>query len=448
MLYNINRLYLLIGIMLYTLLIGYWSGNVFNYAHYNILNILTFCSFIFTIWNNTNKPESYYSEYKIVAIVFLYSIVFVSLYMMMSDYYTDNTFIFSEADARNYERTSFAIKDMSFLEAIRYIVIARGWTYEDWGAPMFMGFILKLIPSKLFLNFVYVGLNTLGALFLFRIGKFIMSVQYAFLATLAYAISSYSVFFMGVFLKEQIMVFLVITSLYLLYEYWENKHMYFLVLGGVLSSLLFFFRPAITVFVWISYAVMMMSGTKSNVVKLSFIIVGIGVLGLTYSAMMQSAERFDDASKYVNSTFSEATKIVVYLGGLVGPFPAIFQTQEIITYKPLFGSGLLYKFLLFFPFWKGFVYCLKSRSLEVLPLFSFVVVEILSLYFVLDTLELRKSMPHVPLFILAAFWYMDKYDDDADEDVQQTPYYVWSRRQLFFCAFLVFAMSLVWNTMK
>ena len=448
LLLSTNRAYLLVGVLLYAILAVYWGSHIGTYGYYNILNVLVFCSYSFVLWNSCGKSEYFYTESRLALTVFTYSLVFVGLYMLLSHYYTGNTFIFSEADARNYERTSFAIKDMSFGQAIDYIVYQRGWTFEDWGAPMTMGFVLKMIPSKLFLNFFYVLLNTIGALLLFRIGKKLMSAQYAYMSSLTHAISSYSMFFMGVFLKEEIMVFLVIVSVYFLYEYWQSKNLIYIVIGFIASFLIVFFRPAVAVFVWISYGTLLMFGSKDNVLKGFFILIALAVAVYTYTMMRQSASRFEDASEYVNSTFSETTKYVISLGGLIGPFPALLQMHELITYKPLLGAGLLYKFLLFFAFWKGFIHCIKSHCVYMYPVFAFVILEIIGLYFVLDTLELRKSMPHIPFFILAAFWFMDRYDEDADEEVQQTLYYVWTRREFYVCIFLVFAMTLVWNTLK
>lgn len=448
MIYRTNRTYLLSGVLLYLLLLAYWGSSIGDYAIYNIVNVIVFCSYIFVLWNVSGKVDEYYTEFRLASTVFVYSSIFVTLYLFLSDYYTGNTFVFSESDARVYEKTSFAIKDMTLSNAINHIVQTRGWSVEDWGAPLSMGFILKIIPSKFFLNFVYILLNTLGSLFLFRIGKYIMSKQYAFIAVLVYAISSYSMFFMSVFLKEQIMVFLVVASIYLLYKYWESRRYGFLILCGIVSLSLLLFRPAIACFVWISCIVSFFSTTKSNVLRIFFILAVVVGLGLIYTSMMQSAERFVNANQYVNQTYTQATKWVVYLGGLVGPFPAMLQPQDLLTNKPLFGSGLLYKFLLVYPFWRGFLYCIRMRSSEVYPLFIFVIAEILSLYFVLDTLELRKSMPHIPLFIMAAFWFMDKHDNDMVEEIQSTSLGVRIKTEYSICVCLVFVMTLIWNTLK
>ena len=195
---KIHRFYILIGILLYAILFIYWRDSI---SFFNTVNVFVFASYAFILSFCLNKDESFYTNRNLIAITFLYSITFVILYMQLSDYYIGNTFIFSESDARYYERYSFIMKDLSFSDALEYI--SRYWGYDDWGAPMFMALMLKIVPSKLFVNFCYIVMNTIGAYCLFYIGKSIMSKQYAFIGTLSYAISSYSIFFMSCFWKEQ-----------------------------------------------------------------------------------------------------------------------------------------------------------------------------------------------------------------------------------------------------
>ena len=444
---KILKSYILIGILLYAILFIYWRDSI---SFFNTINVFVFASYAFTLSFCLNKDESFYTNRNLIAITFLYSITFVILYMQLSDYYIGNTFIFSESDARYYERYSFIMKDLSFSDALEYI--SRYWGYDDWGAPMFMALMLKIVPSKLFVNFCYVMMNTIGAVCLFSIGKSIMSKQYAFFGTLAYSLSSYTMFFVSSYLKEEIMVFFVIVSMYMLYRYWERRNLLYLVSGGWISLLIIFFRPPVAIFVWVAYATLLLMGNKSNTIRVFFIILALSVIAIAANMIQYSADRYANGGEIITSymftTTSMFQKLTLYAGALIGPFPQMIQYSTELTYKSLYGAGLLFKFLLFFPFWKGLAYAVKSKSYEVYPLFIFALLEIIGLSIALDGLELRKALPHVPLFILAAFWFVDKYDEDADDTVQQTPYYVWTRRELYVCIGVVFIATLVWNTIK
>ena len=81
------------------------------------------------------------------------------------------------------------------------------------------------------------------------------------------------------------------------------------------------------------------------------------------------------------------------------------------------------------------------------PLFLFAVIEMVGLCIVFDGLELRKAMPHVAIFILAAFWYMDRFDRDTGEEIRATPYYYWTYMGMRASILLVFALTLTWNVL-
>ena len=447
----INRIiqsYFVIGVALYLIIFFYWLDS-FNY--YNILNVATLLSYTYLLWISINKEEDYFTNRRLWLTVLVYSFVMVGLFLQMSYFYTGNTFLFSEGDARLYERASFLLKDKGFVEALA--LLSRGATYDDWGAPMSMAFLLKIVPNKLFVNICYILMNVIGALCLFSIGRNIkMSRKYAYMAALSYAISSYSIFFIGSFLKEEILCFLVIVSFYLLYQYNKNQNLLYLAVGGFTSSLIVFFRVPVAIFLWLSYASLLLLGNKGHIKRMLFAFLFITVYLLTVGLLEYSSTRYvnsgdvTDSYQYVTTTLFQ--KVVSSLGALVGPFPTLFQISTVnFTQKPLFGAGLLFKFLLFYPYWKGFVYCMKIKAVEVYPLFLFTAMEMVGLCVVFDGLELRKAMPHIAIFFLAAFWFMDKFDTDVTEEIRSTPYYYRSYLGLSVSTILVFVMTLTWNVL-
>lgn len=438
--------YLGIGISLYVFLFAYWGigADVFN-----MVNVITLLAYGIFIWLSCNKPDDYYSNRRLCLTVFIYSVIFVLLFWQVSDNYTGNTFLFSERDARKYERYSMVMKDMNFDDALAYI--SHVWKYDDWGAPMSMAFILKLVPSKVFLNLCYVLMNTVSAYFLFDIAKRLMMVQYAYIATLVYAISSYSIFFQGCFLKEEIMMLWVILSFYSFYRYWYSRNMGWFVSAALAASVLLFFRPAVMLLLFGSYATLQLYGEKQDTRRFFFLIVILAGV-LVISTLMQSvADRYvaggDVSETHIFKTTSTFQKIGVAVGALIGPFPQLFAFADNVNKVPLHSTGILFKFLLFAPFWIGLIYAIRSRKYEVFPIFVFSVLETIALIAVFE-LEIRKFIPHIPFFIMGAFWYMSQYDEDADEDIQNTPYYIWINRLMNASIVVVFIVSLAWNILR
>jgi hypothetical protein len=75
-----------------------------------------------------------------------------------------------------------------------------------------------------------------------------------------------------------------------------------------------------------------------------------------------------------------------------------------------YTSGLVYRVLLSFPFWLGVFYIFKAKSEPLYPMVIFVLFEMSALAYLIDGLELRKALPHMPFVYIVAFWFLDKYD--------------------------------------
>ena len=445
MLSKIIRAYFFVGIASYLLISLYWLHSV-NF--YNVLNMATFLSYAYLLWICVNKVDDYFSNRRLWLTVFVYSLIFVSFYLLLSYYYTDNTFLFSNNDARKYELHSFRMKDMGFMEAIEYI--SDVWRYDDWGAPMSMAFILKIIPSKLFLNFCYVLMNSISALMLFDIGKMLgMTKKYAYMAALSYSIASYSLFMMGTFLKEETFILLIVMSIWCLYRYRESSKLWYLIMGGVVSVFIIFFRVPAALFVWLAYTSLLLLGDGSHVKKGLFVILGIIVSVLVVGMWHYSVSRYANEGNITSiRTYTSTSlfqKMTGYVSILIGPFPTLYHlTGAALKYKSLNGAGILFKFLLFLPFWKGLILCIRTKAAALFPIYVYTIANMLGLMVVLR-IDFRFAMTNMPFFMLAAFWYLDRYDTDADETVRATPYYYWTNIELQFCLCIVFVVTLAWN---
>ena len=439
------RAYFAIGMTAYIVVFLYWLNSI---NLYNILNITTFLSYAYLLWICVNKGEDYFTNRRLWLTVFVYSIVFVSLYMLLSYYYSGNTFLFLYIDAKEYEHHSFRMKDMGFQEAVDYI--SQKWNYDDWGAPMSMAFILKIVPSKYFLNFCYILMNTATALLTFDIGKMIgMSKKYAYMAALAYSIASYSMFMMGTFLKEETFVLLIVLSMWCLYEYKKSSKIEYLVCGAVSSFLIIFFRVPVALFIWLSYAALLLLGEGSHTKKGLLMIIGIGVAVLVVGLWQYSVRRYANEGDLTSTARYASTslfqKLTGYVSILIGPFPTLHHiTGTQLKYRALTGAGELFKFVLFLPYWKGLILCIKTKKTELYPLYVFTLASILGLLVVLR-IDFRFAMTSMPIFLLAAFWYMDQYDTDANESVRATPYYYWTNLELKACLCIVLVVTLAWN---
>lgn len=445
---NSIRSFILLGIFLYSIFFVYWENS---FSYYNVLNAFTFVCYAFILLICANRKESFYNSRRLCLIVFVYSIIFVGLYLMMSDYYMGNTFLFSEVDAKVYEKHSFSLLNLPFHRWIHYLQ-GQSLGFDDWGTPMTQAMIFHIIPHKLFLNFVYVLFNTIGAVLLFKIGQVFMNEKYSFIAALSYTIASYLIFGMGSFTKEPIMVFIVIVSFYYLYVYWEHRKVRYLFMGIFFSILLLFFRVPVSLFLWASYGMLLVLGNNNRIKAALFVLIGFVVVVLALGIIIDNFNRYANGGEitqsYIYQTYSKFQKVVLYISSLIGPFPQLFEDIKPLSSKTIYGSGLLLKFLVVCPFWLGFVYSVRTKKKIMYPIFTFCILEMVSLGIVLDSLEFRKGLPHVPFLILAAFWYMSEYDEDADDEVIATPYYKRVKSIFGIWCIVVLIITITWNTLR
>jgi hypothetical protein len=220
----------------------------------------------------------------------------------------------------------------------------------------------------------------------------------------------------------------------------------------IISIAIVFFRPPVALFMWVSYMLLFLLRAKKGVFRslaiFLMVVAAVGAFGLIQYTSSRYVGEGDVTETYQYMNTSAFQKVVLYAGAFIGPFPALLQVDNVITYKPLFGAGLLFKLLLFFAFWKGFWYVVRHKYVEMVPIYAFVVLEIFGLSVALDGLELRKAMPHVPLSILASFWFLSFSDKRLENEDRVSSFTVWTKRQFAATVLVAFGAALVWNTMK
>jgi hypothetical protein len=78
--------------------------------------------------------------------------------------------------------------------------------------------------------------------------------------------------------------------------------------------------------------------------------------------------------------------------------------------------------------------------------------EMVALAVMNDGLELRKALPHLPIFYIATFWFMSKYDAQMEAAPEEKPPYiiphVSTKNVYILTTCIVIMATFVWNTMK
>lgn len=448
--------FLFTGLLLYVVLMLYCQDTA---SYYNFVNVIVFLTYTMVLLWSIGRKEEYYTYSRLGKCVFIYSLCAVCLYLDMSFHYTNNTFYWDFTDPYQYFLMNERMleNDIPFSEMPAYITsFHRRWGFDDWGANISQMLFLKIIPSRYFLFFTQIVLGAIGAMMFFNLCGKIMKKEYAYIASLSYSIASFSIFYYSSFRKESIMVFLVIFCYWLFYQYFPNKNKVFLLLASLAAMLLFFFRPAVSILILVGFFSYFAAEEWGSRKMIPLFVVVLIILALSASIISASADRYTAGGITENENYVDATPFsiaVSSIGVAIGPFPQLLFLDTIVaSHLPLYGNGLLLKFLMFLYFWRGFIECIKERTAMVMPLYVFIVLEMVALAIMNDGLELRKSMPHIPIFYMATFWFISKYDENietnADTSLRYIVPYIRTNYICILTACFVFLATFIWNSMR
>lgn len=412
---KITQNYIWIGSAFYLILL-FTIVESFNAV--TMTNIVMFTAFAVLLYKSTREPETFYTQRHLFTTVFFYTLCGVAVMFALSYSYNGNTFCFSERDARLYYDNALKMAKWSFSDIMTYL--SRYWEFEDWGGFIVPSMLMHLIAAKWFVNLVNVFIGSLTALTLFDIGTKIMSRRYAYMATLAYCTASFTIFFHATFLKESMFLFFVIMAFGQFYKFLEKYRIWNLIGALLCSGAVFFYRPVVVLFLWMAMGSYFMFNFKKVAINIAIVLVLGTAVYFASTIFNEAIMKYTANTNFVisndeeqqesgNGTFYYATHIA---SAMIGTFPTLTSTNIQKTSLSLCGAGVFYKFLLAIFFWLGGIFIILKRYRPLYPLFAFCLIEGTAVVIAIDALELRKSLPHIPMFIMTAFWFMDQIDNN------------------------------------
>lgn len=412
MLKSINKRYLIFGILAYLLISAL---NPPDMKLLYLVNGAALISFAMLIHYVQQRPDGFFTQKNLLFIVFAYVGIYVFCYNLLSFYYTDNLYIFSENDALYYHKDAITMSEMPFFDSIAYFLSYR--EVEDLGISLVLSCLYRIAASKIMLSIFYVFVGTLTALSIFNISKRFMSVKYAFLCAIAYSVSSYVIWFHSSGLKESLLIWLVTLFYGSYYRLTFDKKLS-AVWGLIVTPLLIMmFRPVLSLFCLASLAIGIAFRKKLTVPQLVFL-VGVMLAGIYFlEPIIGSTDKFllggtesmleiKQMEGMIKGSVS-FSYLVNTLASMFGPFPSLLSSKVHLTF---FAPGLIFKVFVSIGFWFGVVHILKAKMTQAYPMLFFVLVEMASLTYILEALELRKSLPHFPLVYIVAFIFIYRFD--------------------------------------
>jgi hypothetical protein len=246
--------------------------------------------------------------------------------------------------------------------------------YSDYGYNVFLGVIYSLFGSfTIIARLFHCLLHALSCMLIFKITSIIFDFKSAKLASILNAFSPHLLFFVGVSLKETLMIFLLLNSTYQSIEIILNQKINLLKLTIFISTILslFFFRTVLGIVFLVSFSLFYISNMtfKKNIYRIisllglliafTIVIYYISEIGFTkkiietigLSNTQTDAELADKISKGNGSGLSVKIALVIpllFFSVLVAPFPTIVFLDDQTEIVWLYSGCLLKNLLVFF----------------------------------------------------------------------------------------------------
>lgn len=412
----INRAYLLASIFLYFILSFKISGEFLLVIFFAITSFIWY--FMILQSHALMNPRVYDRGSNGLAIkVFLYLFYSVAAENFISYYYRSNFFVFNESDAIFYNDSTLDIINMTLSDGINHYLSFM--QFDDLGMILVLYSVYMIVESNLILNFLYVIVGVIMALSIFNLNQNFMTKRYAFFSALAYSLSSFVIYFHATGLKESFMVMLVVVFYDFYYRFLKKKEIFYLIVAIAFAMGLMLFRPMILAMIIGSLGLSFILSKDGSIWTKIFSILVFTAILLLSSALMDKVNDYTTGGVDSLITAREIqggiiggvyfTYTVNVLSQVIGPLPTVFSLSKIGTM--FYTTGLIYRILLAFPFWFGVVYVFKTKSEKLYPFILFTIMEMSALAYLIDGLELRKALPHMPFIFIVAFWFLDKYDN-------------------------------------
>ncbi len=413
------------------------------------VNCIGFYTYYYVLHTAFRKPQSYYNRDTLKILVFFYLLIFVTLYNCVSFFYNGNFYVFSESDAVNYSNEASAMALKPIVESIVYYL--NYFELEDLGIVFIISTLYRIVESNLMLNAFYIFIGVSTALSIFRLSKNFISIKYSFLCSLAYSISSFVIWFHSSGLKESFLVMLIVFFYDYYFLFAKYKKLKWLICSITCLFLILFFRPVIIIFCIASVGFTMLFSKGKPGRKIALLLTFIILVFSISSFLTSILSRFIGGGGVEQMLAAQAAEGMIVnsiqftyqvniLATAIGPLPTVLPNV-----KPLlafFSTGLIYRVLIATAFWMGVYYSIKSKSVQLYSLLFFIFMEMVSLVFILEALELRKSLPHFPFIYIIAFWFLDNFDrkEFLSPNVKSRIKFIWNLSSVLFLVIIFY-----WN---
>jgi hypothetical protein len=374
------------------------------------INILSMLGFYLLVKQSMGGSSTQvYNENRLSLTLGAYSFLFLFIFKSLYYYETDSFFEFSARDSLEYhEMALWMTRDGNLFNSVTQY-IDFGYFIDDLGATLIISLAYLIYPSTITFNVVNILAGILTARALFRIAKYYTDRKFAYVTSLTYGLSSFTIYFFSTGMKETFFVMLIVLSFEKILLFHKTRSWRHLFRAIPYSIAIFFFRPVVLIMLIISiYIGLLLSKKKhlhSYLVLIGFtfgiILVGREMFAIGNSVSI-SSEIVAQKQNLIPNVFNYSSAL---LASIAGPLPSYLPTIG-REQQAFYSTGLGFRLFISGFFLLGLAQIKKVKDPFLMAIGIFTLLEMISLAIILESFELRYSMVHIPFVYLIAFYYL------------------------------------------
>jgi hypothetical protein len=282
---------------------------------------------------------------------------------------------------------------------------------DDYGFVTICWLIFSVVGNELAGQYFLILCNALAMVlstyYLYRLMLFLdICKKYVCLFCTVYALFPYFILEIAIQGKQIFFSLFIIQAFYYMYKYKKNKKLYEMLISVLSAIVSFYFRSAISIILFMSFAILLMTNRK-NKKKVLLIIVFFSIISFFLLFIL-----FSYLFSYLGINFiqfltrqngrvlrSISSPILVWLlqivAGFFGPFPNFNRAGFVIMET----SGALLKVFISLPLWIGVSKIIKSFNYKYYPIVVFVIINLFVLVIYNKTFDMRYQLVCFPLML-------------------------------------------------
>lgn len=343
-----------------------------------------------------------------IFVIIAYSILLTLILNVLYYHYTGTYLEFSTKDSTEYDLAARELIQYSIVDSIK-IYFTNGRDSSDFGAVFTTSLAYRIHPSPFTYNIINVILGSFTVVMVYKLTSLLLDHSYALLCTMTYGLSSFIIYFYSTGMKEVWFLFGVVAFFLSTISFIERKKSIYILTALLTVGFIYFFRPAVLVMLILSTlaAIVVKKSKKTTAITLMVVItIGLAIaFPYVFVYWQLISGRFDPSVIAVKQQLAPTTfnYLVSFLSAAIGPFPS-FSPLLGREQQALYSVGLTFRVLLSVFFWCGTVKAFYERNIGLMILAFFSIFEMLSLALILESFELRLSLPHMPAVFALSFY--------------------------------------------